>query len=108
MEADLILPDVAGRSNEADMINLPPETVALAERLGAAQGVSVAEAIRQAIEKCARDAGVTAEPERTRDMSPEAIAARLARIQQVVDDIAAMPVLDPRSPREIMDELNEL
>jgi antitoxin VapB len=92
---------------EADMVDiaLSPETVALAERLAAAHGVSVEEAIRQAVEQSALAAGVI---ERKRDTSPEAIAARIAVMQQIADEIAAMPVLDPRSPREIMDELNEL
>jgi antitoxin VapB len=88
------------------MINLSPETVALAQRLAAAHGVSLEEAIKQAIEQCAREAGVI-EP-RQRDTSPEAIARRKAAIQQIVDEIAAMPILDPRSPREIMDDLNKL
>lgn len=107
METELILNSNAGRDG-TDMIDLSPETIALAERLAAARGVSVEEAIRWAIEKCARDASVTAGTERPRDTSPDAIAARLARIQKIVDEIAAMPVRDPRSPQEIMDELNEL
>jgi antitoxin VapB len=90
------------------MINLSPETVALAQRLGAAQGLSTEDAIKQAIEQCAREAGVVAEPERRRDLSAEAVAARKARIDRIVDEIATMPVLDPRSPREIMDDLNAL
>ncbi len=88
---------------EADMINLSPETVALAQRLASAHGVSLEEAIKQAIEQCAREAGVT-EPRR-RDTSPEAVARRKAETQRIVDEIKGMPILDPRSPREIMDDL---
>jgi antitoxin VapB len=69
------------------------------------QGVSVDEAIAYAIEQSALAIGVARKP---RDMSPEAIAARIALMEQIADEIAAMPVLDPRSPKEIMDELNEL
>ena len=105
VEADHILPAGAGLG-EGHMVNLSPETVALAERLAAAQGVSVEEAITQAIGQCARAAGVI-EPSK-RDTSPEAIAARIALMEQIADEIAAMPILDPRSPQEIMDELNEL
>jgi antitoxin VapB len=89
------------------MINLSPETIALAQRLAAAHGVSTEDAIKQAIEQSAREAGVMA-PEPRRELSAAAIAARKARIDRIVDEIAAMPVLDPRSPREIMDDLNAL
>lgn len=41
-----------------------------------------------------------------RDQSPEAVAARLARMDRIVREIAAMPILDPRSPDDIMDDLN--
>jgi hypothetical protein len=85
------------------MINLSPETIALAQRLASAQGVSLEDAIKQAIEQCAREAGVT-EPRR-RDVSHEAIAARKAATQRIIDEIKAMPILDPRPPREIIDDL---
>ena len=49
-----------------------------------------------------------AEPGQRRDISAGAIAVRKARMDRIVDEIAAMPVLDPRSPREIMDDLNAL
>ena len=88
------------------MIHLSEETAALARRLAAAQGLSLEDAVRQAIEQSARKAGVASQPQRQRDRSPEAIAARKARIDVIVAEIAKMPVLDPRSPREIMDDLN--
>ena len=90
------------------MINLSHETEVLARRLAAAQRVSVEEAIRRALEDRARVAGVQPEPRPPRDQSPEAVAARNARIDRIVEEIAAMPVLDPRSPHEIMDDLNAL
>jgi hypothetical protein len=43
-----------------------------------------------------------------RDQSPEAVTARHARTDRLVAELAAMPVLDPRSPRAIMDDLNTL
>jgi hypothetical protein len=43
-----------------------------------------------------------------RDQSPAAVAARRARTNRFVAGLAAMPVLDPRSPNEIMDGLNAL
>jgi antitoxin VapB len=105
MDAELILPDAAKR-NEVDVVDLPPEAIALAERLAAVQGVSLEEAITRAIKQYALATGVTESPKR--DTSPEATAARIALMEKIVDEIAAMPVRDPRSPQEIMDELNEL
>ncbi|MBV9537400.1 MAG: hypothetical protein JOY70_00555 [Acidisphaera sp.] len=65
--------------------------------------VTVEDAIRAALEVCAMAAREAA---RLRDRSPEAMAMRRARMDEAARDIAAMPVLDPRPPREIMDELN--
>ena len=84
------------------MINLPPETVALAQRLASAHGVALEVAIKRAIEQSAHEAGLV---ERRRDLSSEAIAARKAATQRIVDEIKAMPVLDPRTPHEIRDDL---
>jgi antitoxin VapB len=82
------------------MIQLSQEIEALAKRLAAAQSLSIEEAIRLALEEKARAAGVAPEPLRPRRrMSVESMLA-------VGSEIAAMPVLDPRSPREIMDDLN--
>jgi len=88
------------------MINLSQETEALAKRLAETQSLSVEDAIRLALEEKARAAGVVMEPRSPRDQSPEAIAARRARTNRFVAELAAMPVLDPRSPHEIMDDLN--
>jgi antitoxin VapB len=77
------------------IINLSQETEALAKRLAAEQGLSVEDAIRLALEEKARAAGVDSEaPRPRRRMSVEKMLA-------VDAAIAAMPVLDPRSPREI-------
>jgi antitoxin VapB len=88
------------------MINLSQETEALARRLADAQNVSIDDAVKQALEAHARAAGLTPEMRPPRDRSPEAVMRRRARIDRFVRDIAAMPVLDQRSPREIMDDLN--
>jgi hypothetical protein len=74
MDANVILD--AGRSEARVIdINLSPETIALAERLAAARGISVEEAVRLAVEQSARDAGVTVW---RRDASSEEIAPRAA------------------------------
>jgi len=90
------------------MINLSQETEALAQKLAAAQSLPVDDAIRQALEAWARAAGVLQEPQRRRDQSPAAIATRKASVDRIVAELAAMPILDLRSPREIMDDLNAL
>ena len=82
------------------MIDLTQETEALAKRMAAAQNVSLDDAIRAALEERARATGVIADARRPRRrMTVEQMLA-------VGDEIAAMPLLDTRSPREIMDDIN--
>ena len=88
------------------MIHLSQDTLALARRLAAVRRVSLEDAVKLAIEQTAREAGVTSQPPKQRDQSPRAVAARKARLDEFADEIAKMPVLDHRSPREIMDEIN--
>ena len=90
------------------MINLSQETEALAQRIAQAKRVAVDDAIRGALEDKARAEGITLEVRRPRDTSPEAVAARIARIDEIVREVASLPVLDPRPTQEIIDELNEL
>ncbi len=90
------------------MINLSRETEALAKRLAVTQSLSVEDAIRLALEEKARAAGIALEARQPRDQSPESVAARHARTNRFVAELAAMPVLDPRSPRAIMDDLDSL
>jgi hypothetical protein len=80
------------------MIDLTQETEALAKRLAVAQKLPVEAVIRQALEARATMAGLTPEQPRRRMTVDEMLA--------VGADISAMPLLDPRSPREIMDDLN--
>lgn len=81
---------------------------ALAQRIALAKGVAVDDAIHGALENTARAEGITLETRRPRDQSAEAVAARRARIDEIVREVAALPVLDPRSTQELIDELNEL
>ena len=85
------------------MISLSEDTEALAMRVAEAQSVTVDVAVRRALERQATDAGLAIEPTREtrRRMSIEEMLA-------VGDEIAAMPLLDRRSPREILDELNDV
>jgi antitoxin VapB len=84
------------------MIQLSQETEALAKRLAMAQSLSVEDAIKLALEEKARAAGVAAEPQHPRRR------LSVERMLAVGSEIAAMPLLDPRSPREIMDDLNAI
>jgi antitoxin VapB len=88
------------------MINLSEETQALAQRLAVAKRLSVEDAIRLALEEKVRAEGLAAEPGQLRDKSAEAVATRRARTDRLLAALAAMPILDRRSPREIMDDLN--
>ena len=84
------------------MINLSQETEALAQRLAAAQRLSVEATIQRALEAHARASGIAPQAQRTRDASPEAVAARIARFD------AFAPINDPRPVSEIVDDLNAL
>ena len=83
------------------MIRLSDQTETLAKRIAGAQRVSVDTAVRDALEQLAKSKHIdigTTQPARRR-MSIEEMLA-------VGDEIAAMPLLDTRSPQKIMDELN--
>ena len=89
------------------MINLSQETEILAQRIARAKSLTVEDTIRMVLEDKARAEGIALEP-RPRDQSAEAIAARRLRTDKLVATFAALPILDPRPPREIMDDLNAL
>jgi antitoxin VapB len=88
------------------VIHLSQETLALARRLAAAHNISLEDAVKLAVENSAREAGVVPLVPKARDTSPRAVAARKAGIDAIVDSIAGLPVLDRRSAREIMDDIN--
>jgi hypothetical protein len=90
------------------MINLSQETEALAQRLAAAQRLSVEATIQRALEAHARASGIAPHPQRRRDASAEAVAARIARFDALAQRIAVAPINDPRPVSEIVDDLNAL
>jgi antitoxin VapB len=90
------------------MIDLSQETETLAKRLAALRHLSVEAAIKQALEESVRAASVASDTLTHKDCSPEAIAARRERLDRLVAQVAALPVLDPRSSEEIADDLNAL
>lgn len=83
------------------MISLSDETEVLARRLAEAHHVTVEDAVRQALEARARATGLLPEPQTT------SAAERRTELARIVREIAALPVLDNRSPQQIMDDLNE-
>ena len=86
------------------MIDLSQETEALARRLADARHAPVDTVIRDALAAAARGSPLI-DPHRTRDASPEAVARRRASLDSFVEKLAALPVLDNRSPQEIIDDL---
>lgn len=80
------------------MICLSDDLEALARKIAAARGLSVEDAVARAIEESARHSGL-ARPRR-RLTATEMLA--------VGDEIVALPLLDPRSPQQIMDDVNAL
>jgi antitoxin VapB len=80
-------------------IELSPATLAMAQRLALAKGTSVADIVERAVEESARAAGVADDIRRPR-RSYEAMMRDAAAI-------AALPIVDARTPQEIVDEINE-
>jgi antitoxin VapB len=80
------------------MVRLSEETEALARRIAVARGISVEDAIARAIEESARMTGVV------RPRRRQTVEQMLA----VGDEIRSLPLLDRRSARDIMDDLNAL
>lgn len=94
---------------DRSMIGLSRETEALARRIASARHLPVDAIIRAALEQKVRQEGIVLdEPHRPRDRSSEGIAARRSRTDRLVVALAAMPMLDERSPREIADDLDSL
>jgi len=90
------------------MINLSQESEYLAQRLAAAQRLSVEAAIQRALEAHARASGIAPSAWRPRDASPEAVARRIERFDAIAQRIAAAPINDPRPVSEIVDDVNAL
>jgi hypothetical protein len=80
------------------MITLPPETEQLARRVAEHIGKTPEEVLQQGVEMEARIAGVAVEVARARKRVNIESAREIAR------RIASRPLLDKRSPREILDE----
>ena len=78
------------------MLTLSPEVMRLAERLAAARGMPVDQAIERAIEDSARAANI---PAPQRKLSKEELVRRM---EEISARCAARPIVDPRSPNELI------
>jgi antitoxin VapB len=79
------------------MLQLTQETERLARLMAARSGRSAEDVIRTALEREARALGMS-DDQRLRRQT-------VAQILAVGAEIATLPVLDPRTPREIMEDL---
>ena len=79
------------------MTSLPPETEALARRVAERRGKTLEDVLKAAVETEARLAGIavaeTAKPRRDVDLN---------RVRAITRRITSRPLLDPRTPREIL------
>lgn len=78
-------------------IQIDAETERLARKLAQAKGKALADVVREAIETSARAAGLASAAQETggRDQ-------KLAKLRRIADRSAARPILDRRSPDEII------
>jgi antitoxin VapB len=83
------------------VIRLSADVETLARRVAAVEQTSVEDAIRRALEDRARAKGVSLAARHGRRMTAGQMLA-------VGAEIAALPLLDSRSPSEIMDDLSAL
>ena len=93
---------------EKAMINLSQETEALAQRVALAKRVGVDDAFAARLKIRRRPRALPLSLAGRCDQSAEAVAARHARIDEIVREVAALPVLDPRPTQALIDDLNEL
>ena len=82
------------------MLRLTLETEQLARKVAARVGRRPEELIRAALEREAKALGVYTDQPGKQRMTVEQMIA-------LGKKVTALPLLDPRSPKEIMDELNE-
>jgi antitoxin VapB len=81
------------------MITLPPETEALARLVAARSGKTLEDVLKEGVEIEARIAGV-AIAQSTAPRKP----AQVDRAREIAKRIASRPLLDPRPPRDILEQ----
>jgi antitoxin VapB len=84
------------------VLHLSEETELLARRVAILSGREPEDLIRSALEREAEALGIADEPERKRHRPT------VEEILEFGRRAAKRPILDPRSPKEISDDLNEI
>ncbi len=79
------------------MIHLSRQTEALARQLAAARGISLEEAVKLAIEQSGKD--LLGRAGRRRDLAKNDL---IKRLEEISARCAARPLIDPRSPDELL------
>lgn len=79
------------------IITLDRDTERLAERLADVRGLSVEAVVRNAIKESALHSGIEDHPRPGRTPSE-----KIARIRAITEEIALLPILDARTPDEII------
>ncbi|MEA2878922.1 MAG: antitoxin VapB [Hyphomicrobiales bacterium] len=80
------------------MITVPPETEELARRVAARRGSAPEDVVRAGVELEAQIAGVPFEAAKPRK------EINLERVREIIRDVSSAPLLDKRSPKDILDE----
>lgn len=83
------------------MLQIAHDTELLARKVAARLGRKPEDVIRAAVEREAKALGVADDQPARKRMTVEEMLA-------MGDRVRALPLLDPRSPKEIMDDLNDL
>lgn len=83
------------------MLQLTPETEQLAHRVATRVGRKPEDVIQDALEREAKALGITDAPPARKRMTVEEMLA-------LGDKVTSLPLLDPRSPQEIADDLNAI
>jgi antitoxin VapB len=88
-----------GESETKFMITLPAETERLVRLMAAHRGKTPEDVLKEAVETQARLVGISmSEALRIKDRID------MDRVREIIDRVASKPLLDPRSPNEILDE----
>jgi antitoxin VapB len=80
------------------MITLPPEIEQLARRVAARSGRTPEDIVKQGVETEARIAGIAIEEAHPRK------EVDVERVREIVREVSSAPLLDRRTPKEILDE----
>jgi antitoxin VapB len=81
------------------MLTLPAETERLVRLVAVHRGKTPEDVLKEAIETQARLVGIPMSEALQREDRID-----MERVRQIIDRVSSKPLLDPRSPKEILDE----